>query len=137
MKIAICGSMQFAEKMLEIQEKLNSIGHQAFAPGTSENYIGKDDLQKEALKLDEKNNQDAIKQHWQIIQASDAILILNFDKNSVENYIGGNSLMEIGFAHVLDKKIFLYNPIPEIVYYKTEIEAVKPVIINGNLENIS
>jgi len=41
--------------------------------------------------------------------------------------------MEIGFAHVLDQKIFLLNPIPEIPFYKTEIGAVKPVILNGDL----
>ncbi|MBI3037115.1 hypothetical protein HYY73_05205 [Candidatus Woesearchaeota archaeon] len=44
--------------------------------------------------------------------------------------------MEIGFAHVLNKKIFLMNSIPEIEYYKSEIEAVKPIIINGNLFKI-
>ena len=41
--------------------------------------------------------------------------------------------MEIGFAYVLNKKIFLMNPIPEIDLYKSEIEATKPVIIKGDL----
>ncbi|PIN76615.1 hypothetical protein COV17_01795 [Candidatus Woesearchaeota archaeon CG10_big_fil_rev_8_21_14_0_10_36_11] len=45
--------------------------------------------------------------------------------------------MEIGFAHVLNQKVFLLNPIPEIPYYKSEIEAVKPVILNGDLSKIS
>jgi len=45
--------------------------------------------------------------------------------------------MEIGFAHVLNQKIFLYNPIPNIDLYKTEIEAMKPIIINGNLNRIN
>ena len=58
------------------------------------------------------------------------------DKNNIQYYIGGNTLMEIGFAHVLNQKIFLYNPIPEIPYYKSEIEAVKPIIINGDLKQI-
>jgi hypothetical protein len=55
----------------------------------------------------------------------------------IKNYIGGNTLMEMGFAHVLDQKIFLYNPIPEIPYYKSEIEAVKPTVIHGNLSLIN
>lgn len=71
------------------------------------------------------------------MQGADAILVANFDKNGIKNYIGGNTLMEIGFAHVLNQKIFLLNPIPEIKYYKSEIEAVKPVIINGDLGKIS
>lgn len=45
--------------------------------------------------------------------------------------------MEIGFAHVLNQKIFLLNSIPEIPYYKTEIEAIKPIIINGDLTKIN
>ena len=64
------------------------------------------------------------------------MLVLNYDKNDVKNYIGGNALMEIGFAYVLNKKIFLLNPIPDIPYYKTEIESVRPIIINGDLGNI-
>jgi len=61
---------------------------------------------------------------------------LNYDKRGIKNYIGGNTLMEIGFAHVLNKKIFLLNPIPEIPFYKSEIEAVRPVILNGDLSKV-
>jgi hypothetical protein len=32
--------------------------------------------------------------------------------------------MEIGFAYVLKKKIFLMNPITDIEFYRSEIEAV-------------
>ena len=67
---------------------------------------------------------------------SDAILVLNYDKKGIKNYIGGNTLMEIGFAHILNKKIFLLNPIPDIDFYKSEIEATKPIILNGNLSNL-
>ncbi len=77
--------------------------------------------------------QNAIRDFWEKIKQSDAILVLNFDRRGVANYIGGNTLMEIGFAHVLNKKIFLWNPVPEIPYYKSEIEATRPVIINGDL----
>ena len=44
--------------------------------------------------------------------------------------------MEIGFAHVLNKRIFLLNPIPKIRYYESEIKAVKPIILNGNIEKL-
>ncbi|MBI5401399.1 hypothetical protein HZB05_01050, partial [Candidatus Wolfebacteria bacterium] len=66
----------------------------------------------------------------------DAVLVMNLDKHGIKNYIGGNTLMEIGFAHVLNQKIFLYNPIPDIPYYKSEIEAVKPTIIDRDLSKI-
>lgn len=57
---------------------------------------------------------------------------MNISKNGIENYIGGNTLMELGFAHVMNKKIYLLNPIPEMSY-TDEIIAVQPAIINGDL----
>ena len=55
-------------------------------------------------------------------------------QNNVKNYVGGNTLMEIGFAHVLNQKIFMLNPIPEMPYCKSEIEAVKPVIFKQRFD---
>jgi nucleoside 2-deoxyribosyltransferase len=112
MKIAICASMVFAEKMLEVKRQL------------------------EELAVHDKNEHDAIRKFWEIIKKSDAILVLNYDRKGIRNYIGGNTLMEIGFAHVLNKPIFLMNPIPDIEYYRSEIEAVSPVILEQNLNLI-
>ncbi len=44
--------------------------------------------------------------------------------------------MEMGFAHVNGKKIFLLNPIPEDVPYTDEIKAMADVVINGDLIKI-
>lgn len=136
MKIAICASMVFTEKMLEIKSELEKIGHECFVSGFAQDYVGKVETEIEKLKLFHKNAKDAIREFWEKIKKSDAILVLNYDRKGIKNYIGGNTLMEIGFAHVLDKKIFLLNPVPEIDYYKSEIEAVKPVVIMGDLSKI-
>lgn len=136
MKIGIIGSMQYVEKMIEARDKLIKLGHDAFVTDLHKSLIGKTDEEKERIKLYQKNNMDAIRVFWNAMQGSDAILVLNYDKNGIKNYIGGNTLMEIGFAHVLNQKIFLINPIPEIPYYKSEIEAMKPVIINKDLSLI-
>jgi hypothetical protein len=136
MKIGIIGSMQFVEKMLEVRQELIGLGHEAFVTELHKSLVGKTNEEKEKIKLHQKYNLDAIREFWREMQGSDAVLVLNYDKNGVKNYIGGNTLMEIGFAHVLNQKIFLLNPIPEIPYYETEIKAVKPVIINGNLSLI-
>ena len=137
MKIGIAGSMQYVHEMLNIKSELISLGHEAFTSplfATYDNVYDENEIEK--IKLYNKNNRDAIKTFWNEMQGQDAILICNFDKRGIKNYIGGNTLMEIGFAHVLNQKIFLLNPIPEIPYYKTEIEAMKPVIINGDLSLI-
>ncbi|HOW60458.1 MAG TPA: hypothetical protein P5548_02050 [Candidatus Moranbacteria bacterium] len=136
MKIGIIGSMQFTDKMLEVKDELNIMGHDAFLTDLHKSMIGKNNSEIEKIKLHQKFNMDAIREFWRAMQGADAVLVLNFDKNGIENYIGGNTLMEIGFAHVLNQKIFLFNPIPEMPYCKTEIEAVKPIIINGDLNLI-
>lgn len=136
MKIGISGSMQFTEKMIEVANALRSMGHDAFVTNLTDAFIGKSDEEKERIKIDQKMNDDAIREFWKLMQGADAILVLNLDKHGIKNYIGGNTLMEIGFAHVLNQKIFLYNPIPEIPYYKTEIEAVRPIVINRDLSQV-
>ncbi len=123
--------------MLEVRDALQAMGHEAYVTDLHKAFIGKTDEEKEAIKIHQKNNMDAIREFWNAMQGGDAVLVLNLDKNGIKNYIGGNTLMEIGFAHVLNQKIFLYNPIPDIPYYKTEIEAVQPIIINGDLSKIS
>jgi hypothetical protein len=136
MKIAICASMIFAEKMLVVKRQLEEIGHIAFISQFAEGYLGKTEKEKEELAVHDKNEHDAIRKFWEIIKKSDAILVLNYDRKGIKNYIGGNTLMEIGFAHVLNKQIFLMNPIPDIEYYRSEIEAVSPVILDQNLNQI-
>lgn len=136
MKIGIISSMHHTERMIEVRDELIKLGHDAFITKLAEAFIGKTDEEKERIKIHQKNNLDAIREFWNMMQDADAVLVLNLERHGIPNYIGGNTLMEIGFAHVLNQKIFLYNPIPEIPYYKSEIEAMKPVIINGDLTRI-
>lgn len=128
--------MVFTERMLEIKRELEKLGHKVFVSSFINKYVGKSEKEKEKLTLFHKNEKDAIREFWGKIKKSDAILVLNYDRRGIENYIGGNTLMEIGFAHVLNKKIFLINPIPNIKFYKSEIEACRPIIINENLTKI-
>ena len=71
------------------------------------------------------------------VAESDAILVLNYKRNGVKGYVGGATLMEIGIAQCLDKKILLYPP-PKIedLRYSLEIQLAKPRILNGDLDLI-
>ena len=144
MKIIICGSISSTEKIKKVSDKLTAMGHETEIPYTSSKIIsGKLTLKEYFIEI-EKNgdnnlrNQaehDLIKRYYNFIKNSDAILVLNIDKNGIKNYIGGNALIEIGFAYVLDKKIYFYNDIPEMPY-SDELRAMKPVVINGDLKKI-
>lgn len=137
MKIAICGSMTFVKKMVEVSRHLTELGYEVVLPKFTEEYSQMDNLDKiHSESVKNKINHDLIKDNFVEIKNADAILVINEDKNGIANYIGGNSFLEMGFAHVLDKKIFLLNPIPEILY-KDEIEAMRPQVLHGDLEKIS
>ena len=133
MKIAICSSMAFAKEMIEAKKSLVVLGHEVIIQHDVEEYA-------EGNRLDEdkwrKIDIDPFKTYFNEIKQSDAIIVINKTKNNIENYIGGNTLIEMAFAHILDKKIFLLNPVPQLSY-TDEIETFKPVILNGDLSKIS
>ncbi len=133
MKITICGSMQFGKEMAEIKKKLETFGHTIVLPKDIERYASGE---KSIEGKWEKQEGDLFKNYWNEIKASDAVLVVNIAKNRIENYIGGNALIEMAYAHVLDKKIYLLNPVPEM-NYKDEIEAMSPMILFGDLSKIS
>ncbi|MCK4355105.1 hypothetical protein KAW43_01995 [Candidatus Parcubacteria bacterium] len=143
MKITICSSAVFTKECYEIKKKLERKNHLVFiwSPeiGVNGNTVSMEDfhamrknnLTEDLLKL----KKSLIDEHIERIKNSDAVLVLNFDKNGIKNYIGGNTFLEIGFAYVLGKKIFLLNPIPDI-NYKEEIEAMSPVVLDSDLSKI-
>ena len=81
--------------------------------------------------------EEAIKNHYDKIDWCDVILVVNHDKRGVAGYIGGNTLIEIGVAFYLKKKIYILNPVSSELSYKQEIMGMKPVFLNGNLSLIN
>jgi nucleoside 2-deoxyribosyltransferase len=148
MKIVICGSIDFTFKIKEIADILSDQGHEVDIPLTSQRIINGELTLEDFLNEKNKNGDasfresalrkirdDVIKRYYHKIADSDVILVLNLDKKGIPNYIGGNTFLEMGFAHVLDKTIYLYNNIPDISY-TDEINAMKPVILDGDLLKI-
>ena len=108
MKIAICASVFFSKEIIETKKKLEKLGHEVEIPKNLEKFV---DGSVRVEDKWEKIEEDVIRRYEQVIKNSDAVLVLNFDKNDISNYIGANSFLEIGFAHIHHKKIFLLNPI--------------------------
>lgn len=141
MKITICGSSAFKEKMIEYRDKLFAMGHEAIVHPDYEAFVKgeKQEIWNQVTNgehAEAKKAQGYIKWYYNAICESDAILVLNFEKRGIKNYIGGNTLMEIAFAHVNNKKIFLLNPVPAEVSYADEIKAMYDEILDGDLRKI-
>ncbi len=145
MKIVICGSINVTYKIKEVADELLKLGHEVEIPFYSKKILSGDASFDEFLKTKEKfgdkkfreeAKEDLIKRYFYLIKNSDAVLAVNVDKNGIKNYIGGNTFLEMGFAHILDKPIYLLHEIPD-VGYKDEIEAMSPIIIDGDLSKIA
>ena len=132
MKILIICSKAFYKDIAPIKEKLEVMGHSIELP----NSYYEPDAEKKSWALGEKEHsefkQRMFKMSAERIQEMDAVLTLNFDKNGKKNYIGGATFLEIYEAFMKNKKIYLYNDIPEGMLYD-EISGFSPIVINGDL----
>ena len=143
MKITICGSVAFAEEIVAAQEKLEAKGIETVVPNRIENYLGDTPLKQRVSGwstiegAQRKRERNLIKGYYEEIAKSDAILVINQEKMGIKNYIGGNSFLEMGFAYILNKPIYLLNPIPdELKIFYEEVVAMQPIILNGDLDSI-
>ena len=144
MKITICSSAFFTKETYETKQKLEEKGHEVFVYPQEIKINGKlihitdyykmrkDDLTDDLLKIKTK----LIDEHIERIKNSDAILVLNLDKDGRNGYIGGNTFLEMGIAYYLNKKIFIWKKPSENLSYFEEIMALNPIIVNENIEEL-
>jgi hypothetical protein len=136
MKIMICGSMSFAREMLEAKEKLDGLGHETFITSDAEDCVNNPDLN---MDWEHCSRTNIDKECFDKVAESDAILVMNYPKNNIKGYVGGATLMEIGIARHLEKRIFLLHDLPseEEMRYAFEIRLTNPVVLGGDIEKIS
>ena len=118
MQIVICGSMKNKEAIYRCEEYLKALGHTVLMP-------------EECLRDEPKT-----KAHFNRIvdPKTDAILVVNARSHEQNNYIGHNTIAEVGLAYFFDKKIFLLND-----YYepcRVELEAWHAIPLFHKLEDI-
>ena len=117
-------------KMAEIASELKSRAYEVDKPNIVEGHVYTDNLDANAdLK------RGFIDEHFAKVDTSEAVLVVNEDKNGIKNYIGGNTLIEIAYAYSQGLDIFLLNPVPEIGY-ADEINGMHPIILNGDISKI-
>lgn len=135
MTITICGSIKFYDDMVVAQKVLEGLGNTVLMPvkASGVDYWSEDNTSR----IKAKKGLELISEHFDKIKNSDAILVTNITKGDVENYIGANTFLELGFAHYLGKKIFLLNPIPNQPYIIDEMLTFDTTILNGDVTSLS
>lgn len=137
MKIVVCGSMTASKEMIAAEEKLKELGHEVVLPEFTHEYAAMDT--HDAMHTESAKNKveyDLIKGYFEKIKNSDAVLVANVERKGIAGYIGGNSFLEMGFAFVLEKPIYLLHDIPDLGY-KDELCAMSPVVLNGDFSLIA
>jgi len=139
MKVLIICSKSFYNKIPNIKNDLEKKDIQVFLPNCYDEPLTELKMWELGNEEHQKFKAKMYKQSEKTIKDMDAVLVLNFDKktddNIIKNYIGGATFLEIYDAFRLNKKIYLYNDIPEGMLYD-EIQGFAPIIINGDISKI-
>lgn len=140
MQIMICGSMQFAKKMLQVKKSLEELGFTVRVPCDIQKFIDEPNFSTDNHEKDYKHclENDVIKTDMKSVVESDAILVLNYPKHNIEGYIGASTLMEIGLAYYHNKKILLLFPPPKLeeAKHSHELSIMQPYVLGGDINNI-
>ena len=140
--IVICSSANFYRQAVAIQDSLNKLGLDVVIPVTAERMKESGDFEVSHYKTwfaeagDYHKKAALMHGHFDKVAAGDAILVLNFEKNGRQNYIGPNVLMEMALAFHLGKPIFVLNELPDDSPFEEELKGLMPIILHGTAENL-
>src|SRR3989344_4262346 len=134
--IAICCSASFYRQALDVQVELRKRGFRVLIPLIANTMKRNGDFNIETYKTWHKDAADytkkakLMKAHFKKVIQSDAILVLNYEKNEMHGYIGGNGLMEMALAFHYKKPIYVLNPVLETSPIYEEILGMSPIFLN-------
>jgi hypothetical protein len=132
MKIFICSSKHFYGKVMPIKETLEKQGHVITLPNSFDTPMKEEEMKAKSQQEHITWKSSMLRLQGTKVAANDAIVVLNFEKKGIPNYIGGATFLETFKAFELGKKIFFYNPLPEGIF-NDELRAINPIILNGDL----
>lgn len=140
--ITICSSSSFYKQAIGLKEELADLGYTAIVPVMAEEMKEKNNFERFDFQPWLKDpsaygvKADLMRGHFDKVAKAHAILVINGEKHGVQNYIGGNVLMEMALAFHLGKPIFIFNDIPEESAYMEEIKGMLPIILKGQIKDL-
>ncbi|MEI7689801.1 MAG: hypothetical protein WCI79_02440 [Candidatus Saccharibacteria bacterium] len=135
MKIFIICSKKFYNQIPSIKDNLEAKGHIITLPNCYDDPYTEDKYRQMGRAEHANFKSEMIRHSEDVINSNDAVLVLNFTKNGVDNYISGATFLEMYEAFKLGKKIFMYNDIPDGILHD-EIVGFSPIMLKGDLGKI-
>jgi len=140
--IVVCSSVSFYQQVIEVEKELGVLGYKVIVPKTAHIMRDRNDFEVSHYKTWFADDNDYHKKgklmraHFDEISKGDAVLVLNHEKHSQPNYIGGNVLLEMGLAFYLNKPIYILNDLPEASSFLEEIRGFEPIVLHGQLSKL-
>jgi hypothetical protein len=138
MKLMICCSTAFYDKVADVSKYLISNGYDVIYPN---GYLDNDNELDDNVSEEEYSNffKKMFLESIDKVKESDGILVLNYTKNKngkdLVNYIGASTFLEMYEAFMNNKIIYMLNQYPDNMLLD-EIKGFKPIILNGDISNL-
>ena len=130
MKILIHASLDFKQAMVDAKNYIeDNSTHKVILPELTR-YQDIRDVHGDDETFTKIKNR-LTKENFQNVENCDALFIINYSHRGINNYIGGNSFMEMVIAFYLKKQIYLLNDIPEGMAYTEEVKSLYPTVIHS------
>ncbi|NCN52738.1 hypothetical protein GW943_02935 [Candidatus Parcubacteria bacterium] len=153
MKLTLCGSIAFYPEFEHARDELVKLGHEVQIPeltkeapeefgGGKKVYLAKYIEENGGIDMFPADHHmwgvktEAIRDHFDKIDWCEGIVVINPEKRGVQGYVGGNTLIEIGVAFYLKKKIYILNDVSSELSYKQEVRAMQPVMLEGDISKV-
>lgn len=136
MKILLICSKAFYGALPPIQKELEALGHVVSLPNCFDDPGTEDRLRAQGAAAHAAFKGAMFRRSEEVIAAVDAVLVLNFEKKGIPDYVGGATFLEMYDAFRLGKKVFLYNGVPAGIL-ADEIRGFSPVLLGGDLAKIA
>lgn len=138
--ITICSSASFYRHAVDIQAELERRGFTVLIPYSAERMKERGDFVVHKTWLtdvaDWDRKTDLMKRHFSKVMEGDCVLVLNYEKNGIPNYIGGNVLMEMALAFHHRKLIYVLNPVTPVLPVYEEVMGMQPIFLNGDVQHL-
>jgi hypothetical protein len=132
MKIFIACSKHFYDRIDSIKKVLEDAGHEVALPNSFDDPLAEERFRAMSREEHVKFKSKMMKVNEENIMPNDAVLVLNFEKRGIPNYIGGATFLEVYNAWKMGKKVFFYNDLP-VCSFSDELLGIDPVVIKGDL----
>lgn len=130
MKVLIHASLDFAKEIIDVKKFFDECSNISVILPELTRYQDIRDVDGDDITFTKIKNRLSI-ENMKNVEKCDGLLILNYTHRGIENYVGGNSFLEMCIAFYLHKPIFLLNDIPENMHYTEEIKSFYPIIIKN------